>query len=117
MAEMRPRKGEGARSCTIVLASPKFEESPIARTTIAIALTRKLWERDIAKECYRHQQNRDDHETEALVTRHTQEAKRAEERTNAGNGHQVTHRDRTKMKNVAHIERHHHAKGTEKQRW
>ena len=41
MAEMRPRNGPGARSCTIVAARPKFADIPIARTPMEIALKRK----------------------------------------------------------------------------
>ena len=45
-AEILPRNGAGARSCTMVLASPKFSESAMASTPIASALKMKLLKRD-----------------------------------------------------------------------
>ena len=47
MAETRPRNGAGARSCTIVLAKPKFERDPNRQSTHEIAVNRKLSERDM----------------------------------------------------------------------
>src|SRR5437588_12914676 len=48
-AETRPRRCEGACSCTIVLARPKFMESAIARIRMEQAGSKKLCDRDMKK--------------------------------------------------------------------
>src|SRR5437867_11568832 len=48
-AETRPRNAAGARSCTMVLARPKFADNPTARIPIETAVRRKLFDCDMHK--------------------------------------------------------------------